>query len=97
MRIKRLSEKVRALRAVTGLTISEFCDEIGTNPATQVNWERRDVADEARLRAMCEAFGFTFEQFMASNFPANNTEALLCLQMKTIKRASRAARRQRAS
>lgn len=92
MRIKKLGEKVRTLRAVSGLTIREFCNEIGTNPATQVNWESGELADEALIRKMCDRFGFTFEQFVAADFPANNTEALLCMQLKTIKRVSRAAR-----
>jgi transcriptional regulator with XRE-family HTH domain len=92
MHIKNLDVKVKALRAVTGLTVLEFCDEIGINYKSVWRWERGEPIDEQLARRMAAVFGYTFDQFLADSFPTNNAEALLCLQEKTAKRALRAAK-----
>lgn len=96
MRIKRLNEKIRVLRAVSGLTLLEFCKAIGISTTTMARWQSGDdVISESSVARMCEFFGYTFEQFLDESFPAQNDEALLCMQHLTIKRASRAAKRAR--
>lgn len=95
MHIKNLDVKVKALRAVTGLTAAEFCEAVGINYKSVWRWERGEPIAEDIARRMAAAFGYTFEQFLADSFPTNNAEALLCLQQKTAKRASLAAKRAR--
>lgn len=95
MHIKNLDVKVKALRAVSGLTVLEFCEQVGINYKSVWRWERGEPIDEQIARRMAATFGYTFDQFLADSFPVNNSEALLCLQQKTAKRASLAAKRAR--
>lgn len=95
MLIKNLDYKVRALRAVCGMSVAEFCAEVGITPKTIWRWERGEPIAEPVARRMATAFGYTFDQFLSPWFPANNTEALLCMQQRTIKRVLRVAKRAR--
>lgn len=81
---------------MSGLTLVEFCEAIGISTTTMARWQSGDdVISESSVERMCKLFGYTFEQFLGDDFPAQNDEALLCMQHLTIKRVSRAVKRAR--
>ena len=81
---KRLTQNLKTLRSITGLTQHELCEEIGMKQTTYASFEstREFYPTHKHLLQILDYFQVTYEELFFSNVITKDMEARLKAQEK---------------